>query len=87
VLRGEMSLVGPRPELPSIVAAYEPWQHARHAVPPGITGWWQVNRDGKRLMHQATDLDLYYVAHWSLLLDAAILLRTVAHVLRGVGAF
>src|SRR5436190_1648982 len=42
VLRGEMSLVGPRPELPAIVARYEPWQHARHVVTPGLTGWWQV---------------------------------------------
>jgi exopolysaccharide biosynthesis polyprenyl glycosylphosphotransferase len=87
VLRGEMSLVGPRPELPEIVARYEPWQHHRHAVPPGITGWWQVNRDGQRLMHESTELDLYYLAHWSVWLDLRIMLRTVLIVLRGVGAF
>jgi exopolysaccharide biosynthesis polyprenyl glycosylphosphotransferase len=87
VLRGDMSLVGPRPELPSIVANYEPWQHARHAVLPGITGWWQIKRDGTRLMHEATELDIYYVAHWSIALDLLILWRTIAHVLRGVGAF
>jgi exopolysaccharide biosynthesis polyprenyl glycosylphosphotransferase len=87
VLRGEMSMVGPRPELPEIVARYEPWQHRRHAVCPGITGWWQVNRDGRRLMHESIELDLYYLAHWSVTLDLLILLRTVRIVLGGVGAF
>jgi lipopolysaccharide/colanic/teichoic acid biosynthesis glycosyltransferase len=87
VLRGDMSLVGPRPELPEIVAKYEPWQHLRHVVPPGITGWWQVNRDGVRLMHEATELDLYYVEHWSVRLDLLILARTLLVAMRGVGAF
>jgi exopolysaccharide biosynthesis polyprenyl glycosylphosphotransferase len=87
VLRGEMSIVGPRPELPHIVAQYEPWQHHRHAVNPGMTGWWQVNRDGHRLMHESTELDLYYLSHWSVWLDVLILVRTVLVVLRGVGAF
>jgi lipopolysaccharide/colanic/teichoic acid biosynthesis glycosyltransferase len=87
VLRGDMSLVGPRPELPEIVARYQPWQHSRHLVAPGITGWWQVNRDGVRLMHEATELDLYYIEHWSLGLDLLILARTLSIVLRGVGAF
>ncbi len=87
VLTGEMSLVGPRPELPSIVARYEPWQHARHWVTPGITGWWQVNRDGSRLMHEATELDIFYVEHQSLTLDVLILARTVGAVIRGPGAF
>ena len=87
VLRGDMSLVGPRPELPAIVAAYAPWQHGRHAVRPGLTGWWQVNRDGTQLMHQQTELDLHYVAHRGWALDLLILGRTVAVVLRGTGAF
>jgi lipopolysaccharide/colanic/teichoic acid biosynthesis glycosyltransferase len=87
VLRGDMSIVGPRPELPEIVAQYEPWQNQRHLVAPGITGWWQVNRDGSRLMHQSTDLDLYYIEHWSVGLDLQILARTLLIVLRGVGAF
>jgi lipopolysaccharide/colanic/teichoic acid biosynthesis glycosyltransferase len=87
VLRGEMSIVGPRPELPEIVAKYQPWQHARHQVSPGITGWWQVNRSDGVLMHEATLLDLYYVEHASLWLDLRILARTAAIVLRGVGAF
>jgi lipopolysaccharide/colanic/teichoic acid biosynthesis glycosyltransferase len=87
VLRGEMSLVGPRPELPEIVARYEPWQHARHLVTPGITGWWQVNRDAARLMHEATELDLHYVRHQSFWLDLVILVRTARAVLSGAGAF
>jgi lipopolysaccharide/colanic/teichoic acid biosynthesis glycosyltransferase len=85
--RGEMSIVGPRPELPDIVAAYDDWQHARHLVKPGITGWWQVNRDARVPMHRATELDLYYVEHWSLTLDLIILARTAGVVVRGVGAF
>jgi lipopolysaccharide/colanic/teichoic acid biosynthesis glycosyltransferase len=87
VLCGSMSLVGPRPELPAIVARYEPWQHARHLVAPGITGWWQINRDGVQLMHQATELDLFYLEHWSLALDLRILASTFLIVLRGIGAF
>lgn len=87
VLKGEMSLVGPRPELPEIVAGYAPWQHARHLVTPGITGWWQVNRDGHRLMHQATEVDLDYIRNQSLWLDFWILLRTIGAVVTGAGAF
>jgi lipopolysaccharide/colanic/teichoic acid biosynthesis glycosyltransferase len=87
VVRGDMSLVGPRPELPSIVATYEPWQHTRHLVPPGITGWWQVNRMGDRLMHESTELDIYYVHHCSLLLDLMILARTLGAVMDGTGAY
>jgi lipopolysaccharide/colanic/teichoic acid biosynthesis glycosyltransferase len=87
VLVGDMSLVGPRPELPHIVANYETWQHARHLVRPGITGWWQINRDGTRLMHETTELDLYYVQHKSLRLDLEILVRTIPAVIRGTGAF
>ena len=87
VVRGEMSLVGPRPELPSIVERYEPWQHARHAVSPGITGWWQVNRTADNLMHEATELDIYYVHNHSLLLDLRILVRTFGAVIDGRGAY
>ncbi len=77
VLRGEMSLVGPRPELPSVVARYEPWQHRRHRVRPGLTGLWQVTSRGKVPMHEATQLDLDYVDRLSLRTDLAILVRTV----------
>jgi lipopolysaccharide/colanic/teichoic acid biosynthesis glycosyltransferase len=91
VLVGEMSLIGPRPEMPYLVERYQPWQHARHLVRPGITGWWQVNRSDHwlegRLMHEATELDIYYVRHQSLRLDLEILLRTFGAVVRGSGAY
>jgi exopolysaccharide biosynthesis polyprenyl glycosylphosphotransferase len=87
VIRGEMSLVGPRPELPRLVEHYEMWQRRRFAVPPGMTGWWQVNGRGDRLMHLHTEDDLYYIQNYSPLLDLRILWRTVGVVLRGRGAF
>jgi exopolysaccharide biosynthesis polyprenyl glycosylphosphotransferase len=87
VLKGEMSLVGPRPEMPHLVARYEPWQRQRFAVPQGITGWWQVNGRSDKPMHLNTEDDLYYVQHYSLLLDIYILLRTIGVVINGRGAF
>lgn len=76
VLRGEMSLVGPRPEMVDIVARYEPWQHARHEVKPGITGLWQISDRGQRPMHECTDKDLQYVEGLSALTDFKILALT-----------
>jgi len=87
VLKGEMSLVGPRPELPFVVETYEPWQHKRFAVPPGITGWWQVSGRSDKPMHLFTEDDLYYISHYSLLLDLQILWTTAGAVLKGKGAF
>lgn len=87
VIKGEMSLVGPRPELPELVQHYQPWQHMRFAVPQGITGWWQVNGRSDKPMHQHTDEDLYYIQHYSLWLDIQILIKTVLVVLRGKGAY
>jgi len=87
VLRGEMSLVGPRPELPQIVASYAPWQHRRHLVRPGLTGWWQVHARSELQMHENTELDLYYVDHLSFGMDARILIETVHVVFFGYGAF
>jgi exopolysaccharide biosynthesis polyprenyl glycosylphosphotransferase len=87
VLRGEMSLVGPRPELPALVEQYKPWQRKRLAVPPGITGWWQVSGRSELPMHLHTEYDLYYVQNFSLLLDIKILLKTAGAVLGGRGAF
>jgi exopolysaccharide biosynthesis polyprenyl glycosylphosphotransferase len=87
VLRGEMSLVGPRPELPYLVERYERWQRQRFAIPQGLTGWWQINGRSNRPMHLHTEDDLYYVQHYSLLLDIYILLKTAGVVIQGKGAF
>jgi exopolysaccharide biosynthesis polyprenyl glycosylphosphotransferase len=87
VLRGEMSLVGPRPEVPYVVQEYEPWQWRRFAVQPGITGWWQVNGRSDKPMHLNTQDDLYYIQHYSIWLDLKILWRTVGVVFGGKGAY
>jgi exopolysaccharide biosynthesis polyprenyl glycosylphosphotransferase len=87
VVRGEMSLVGPRPELLNIVENYEPWQRQRLAVPPGLTGWWQVSGRSDLPMHLNTHLDLYYIRNYSLWLDLKILWRTIWVVLQGKGAY
>ncbi len=87
VLRGEMSIVGPRPELPEYVEKYAWWQRKRFEMPQGITGWWQINGRAERPMFENTEDDLYYIRHYSLWLDVQIVLRTVLVVFTGRGAY
>jgi lipopolysaccharide/colanic/teichoic acid biosynthesis glycosyltransferase len=87
VLRGEMTLIGPRPTLPAQVAQYTARQHGRLAVKPGITGWAQINGRASLPWSERIELDLYYVENRSLLLDLKILLRTPALVLGGGGLY
>ncbi len=86
VLRGEMSLVGPRPALPHETEAWDPLLTQRLRVKPGITGMWQVNGRSESSFEDYTRLDLYYVDNWSLLTDIAILLKTLPVVLTSRGA-
>ncbi|MBN2141650.1 MAG: sugar transferase [Desulfovibrionaceae bacterium] len=85
VLRGEMSLVGPRPLLMEYLELYSPFQARRHEVRPGITGWAQVNGRNAITWEQRFELDVWYVEHHSLALDLKILAMTVAKVLTGEG--
>jgi lipopolysaccharide/colanic/teichoic acid biosynthesis glycosyltransferase len=73
VVRGGMSLVGPRPELPWLVEKHDPWQRRRFAAPQGLTGWWQINGRSDKPMHLNTDDDLYNVYKYSHWLDLRIL--------------
>jgi exopolysaccharide biosynthesis polyprenyl glycosylphosphotransferase len=87
VLRGEMSLVGPRPPLPSEVERYEYATHRRLLVKPGLTGLWQVSGRADLPWDESVRLDLYYVENWSLALDGMILWKTFGAVVRGTGAY
>jgi exopolysaccharide biosynthesis polyprenyl glycosylphosphotransferase len=87
VLKGEMSLVGPRPELPWLVERYEGWQRKRFAVPPGMTGWWQISGRSNRPMHLHVEDDLYYIHNYSIWLDLRILWRTIGAVITREGAY
>jgi exopolysaccharide biosynthesis polyprenyl glycosylphosphotransferase len=88
VLRGEMSVVGPRPPLPSEVAQYEPWQRRRLSVRPGLTCLWQVSPSGRNSVgfQEWMYLDMQYIDHWSLGRDFNLILKTVPVVLTGKGA-
>lgn len=89
VLRGEMALVGPRPEMPFIVRQYAPWQQLRHMVTPGITGLWQVECRSVVPLYrpEATALDLRYINSASPLTDGAILVKTVRAIFSSHGAY
>jgi len=87
VVRGEMSLVGPRPPLPSEVERYEYGTHRRLLVKPGLTGLWQVSGRADLPWDESVRLDLYYVENWSLALDFMLLWKTAWAVVRGSGAY
>lgn len=87
VLSGEMSMVGPRPPLPSEVEAYEDYVHRRLMVKPGITGLWQVSGRSDLSWDDSVRLDLYYVENWSLMQDLFILFKTIRAVVARNGAY
>jgi lipopolysaccharide/colanic/teichoic acid biosynthesis glycosyltransferase len=85
VLRGEMSLVGPRPLVPEEDRRIEGWQRTRLQLKPGMTGHWQIFGSSRIPMREMVKIDYLYGANWSLWLDTKILLRTVPYVLRRAG--
>ncbi len=87
VLRGEMSLVGPRPPLPSEVERYKEWHKKRLEAPPGMTGLWQVSGRSRLSFDEMVLLDIYYIENWSPWLDFKILVRTIPKVLFAEGAY
>jgi exopolysaccharide biosynthesis polyprenyl glycosylphosphotransferase len=87
VLRGEMSLVGPRPPIPAEVEKYQEWHKKRLEAPPGMTGLWQVSGRSRLSFDEMVLLDIYYIENWSLWLDFKILMRTIPKVLLGEGAY
>jgi hypothetical protein len=86
VLRGDMSLVGPRPEMPFIVERYTSLQRKRLEVKPGLTGLWQLSADRHAEIHENIEYDLYYISHQSLMLDALILFETFCLTLGAIAA-
>ncbi len=86
VLRGEMSIVGPRPPIPYEVEAYAIWHRKRLDMKPGITGLWQVSGRSRLTFEEMVRVDLYYIENWSLLLDIKIIFQTLPAVFKGDGA-
>ena len=86
VLRGDMTIVGPRPPVPSEVAKYKPWQRRRLSVRPGLTCIWQVSGRNQITFDEWMYLDMRYIDHWTLLEDLRLIFRTVPVVLTGRGA-
>ena len=84
VLRGDMSLIGPRPELPFIVDQYQNGERRRHEIRPGITGWWQIHHRNEVPMHLNLDYDFYYLDNMSLRLDILIARRTIKIMVAGL---
>ncbi len=86
VLKGDISLVGPRPPIPYEVEEYDNWQHLRLATKPGVTGWWQVTARSSADFDEMVKLDIWYIQHQSLWLDLQILAKTPKAILGGKGA-
>jgi lipopolysaccharide/colanic/teichoic acid biosynthesis glycosyltransferase len=86
VLKGEMSLVGPRPEMPFIVARFHPVECERLTIRPGITGLWQISPARAFPIHENLQYDIHYIRNQNFFLDCTIILRTIAAVIHGVGA-
>jgi lipopolysaccharide/colanic/teichoic acid biosynthesis glycosyltransferase len=87
VLRGQMSLVGPRPPLPSEVERYGQEANRRLLVKPGITGLWQVSGRSSLTWEQSVQLDLHYIENWSLTMDVVLLVKTIRAVILRKGAW
>jgi len=87
VLKGDMSLVGPRPEMPFIVERYQPWQRRRLDMKPGLTGLWQILGRKDLPLIENIEYDFYYILNWSIWLDFTILLKTIPVVIGGRGAY
>jgi len=87
VLRGDMSVVGPRPPIPYEVESYELWHRKRLDMKPGITGLWQVSGRNRLPFDEMVRMDLFYIENWSLLLDMKIILQTLPVMLRGDDAY
>jgi len=87
VLKGELSLVGPRPPIPEEVKKYKEWQKKRLNIKQGITGLWQVSGRSDLNFEEMVRLDLYYIQNWSIGMDIKILLKTITVVLLGKGAY
>ncbi|MBO0733179.1 MAG: sugar transferase [Methylocapsa sp.] len=86
VLRGDMSIVGPRPAIPYELEYFKEWHHERHKVKPGITGIWQTSGRNRLNFEQMYELDIYYVRTWSVWEDVKLIGRTIPIVVRGIGA-
>lgn len=86
VLKGDMSMVGPRPHIPYEVGLYKDWHRERLKGLPGVTGWWQVHGRSRVTFDKSVEMDIWYLQHQSLILDIRIMLRTVTKAIVGRGA-